>query len=238
MKVEVCFSPALYPHYNIDNENTIVVVVDIFRATTTMCAAFYNGVQSIIPVADIAEAQRYKSQGFLVGAERNVKRCDFADFGNSPFEYTRERVEKKQVVLTTTNGTQAIETAMNCYQLLIGAFSNITSIANHCQKERKNVLILCSGWNNRFNMEDTLFAGALCKMLCERNFSPASDAANVALDMWQNAQPNVRNYLSRSEHLERLVINNLSDSVDYCLTMDTTPLLPAYDKGQKAIFLL
>lgn len=237
MKVEVCFSPALYSFYNLDNEDTIVIVVDIFRATTTMCAAFHNGVASIIPVASISEAEKYKSQGFLVGAERNVKRCDFADFGNSPFEYTSEKVAGKQIVLTTTNGTQAIETAANCYQLLIGAFSNITTLADHCQQEGKQVLILCSGWNNRFNMEDTLFAGALSRKLCERGFTPASDAANVALEMWKNAEGNVLQYLHRSEHLERLVVNNLSDSVEYCLTMDTTPLLPIYDKVRRTIEL-
>ncbi|MDR2956036.1 MAG: 2-phosphosulfolactate phosphatase, partial [Prevotella sp.] len=109
MKVEICFSPALYPYYSDKNSEKTVVVVDIFRATTTMCAALKNGTRAIIPVASIEEAKEYKEKGYLVGAERNVKRCDFADFGNSPFDYTPNKVNGKEVVFTTTNGTQAID---------------------------------------------------------------------------------------------------------------------------------
>lgn len=96
MKIDVCFSPALYPVYH--NPEAIVVVVDVFRATTTMAAAFSNGVRSIRPVATVEEAEAYKAKGWLVGAERNVKRCGFADFGNSPFDYTAEKVSGKDIV--------------------------------------------------------------------------------------------------------------------------------------------
>ena len=106
MKIDVCFSPALYPVYH--NPEAIVVVVDVFRATTTMAAAFSNGVSSIRPVATVEEAEAYKAKGWLVGAERNVKRCEFADFGNSPFDYTSEKVFGKDIVFATTNGTRAI----------------------------------------------------------------------------------------------------------------------------------
>ena len=95
MKIDVCFSPALYPVYH--NPEAIVVVVDVFRATTTMAAAFSNGVRSIRPVATVEEAEAYKAKGWLVGAERNVKRCGFADFGNSPFDYTAEKVSGKDL---------------------------------------------------------------------------------------------------------------------------------------------
>ena len=87
MTIDICLSPTLYPYYQ--KQSDTVIVVDIFRATTTMCAAFHNGATAIIPVADIDLARKYKSEGFLVGAERNTRRVDFADFGNSPIEYTR-----------------------------------------------------------------------------------------------------------------------------------------------------
>ncbi|OJU54646.1 MAG: 2-phosphosulfolactate phosphatase [Bacteroidales bacterium 45-6] len=237
MKVDVCFSPALYPYYHVDNDNTIVVVVDIFRATTTMCAAFKNGVKSVIPVASIEEAEAYKAKGYLVGAERNVKRCDFADFGNSPFDYTAEKVAGKEIVFTTTNGTQAIETAAGCYRLAIGAFSNISALAEYCNQQGKDVMILCSGWNNRFNMEDSLFAGALAFLLNEKGVELASDAAKVACDMWMQAKPNIRAYIDRTEHIRRLTSNHLADSVEYCLAFDTVSLVPIYDKEKKAIYL-
>lgn len=234
MKVEICFSPALYPYYS-DTEDKIVVVVDIFRATTTMCAAFKNGAKAIIPVASITEAEEYKNKGYLVGAERNVKRCDFADFGNSPFDYTAEKITGKEVAFTTTNGTQAIEMASGSDILIIGAFSNIDAVANFCVSKGKDVLVLCAGWNNRFNIEDTLFAGALAKKLLDRGYTAASDAVNIGLSMWKEAQPNVRNYIDRTEHIKRLEANNLQDSVDYCLTEDTVNIVPVYDKETKRI---
>ena len=190
MKVEICFSPALYPYYSESNDK-IVVVVDIFRASTTMCAALNNGAKAIIPVASIKEAQDYKEKGYLVGAERNVKRCEFADFGNSPFDYTADKIKGKEVVFTTTNGTQAIEMASDSDILVIGAFSNLDVIAEFCLDKQKDVLVLCAGWNNRFNIEDTLFAGALAKLLVNSGYSAKSDAVQIALSMWKDALPDI-----------------------------------------------
>ena len=235
MKVDICFSPALYSYYAENNAERIVIVVDIFRATTTMCAALKNGAKSIMPVASIEEAQAYKEKGYPVGAERNVKRCDFADFGNSPFDYTPEKVAGKDIVFTTTNGTQAIEAASDAHALLIGAFSNISAIVEFCVAAQKDVLVLCAGWNNRFNIEDTLYAGAVAKRLLDKGYAYASDAVEIALAMWRDAMPDLRDYISHTEHIKRLEANNLQDSVEYCLTNDTVPLVPVYDKNTKKI---
>lgn len=235
MKVDVCFSPALYRYYAESND-IIVVVVDIFRASTTMCAAFNNGAKYIIPVASVEEAKEYKAKGYLVGAERNVKRCDFADFGNSPFDYTPEKVKDKEIVFTTTNGTMAIEEAADSDCLIVGAFSNLEAVTQFCIGKEKDVIVLCSGWNNRFNLEDSLFAGALAEALVEHGgYSPQSDAVKVALSMWEEAKPNIRQYINRSEHIKRLEANNLQDSVNYCLTLDTVDLVPEYNKATKRL---
>lgn len=235
MKVDICFSPALYPYYAENNAERIVIVVDIFRATTTMCAALKNGAKSIMPVASIEEAQAYKAKGYPVGAERNVRRCDFADFGNSPFDYTPEKVTGKDIVFTTTNGTQAIEAASDAHALVIGAFSNISAIVEFCVTAKKDVLVLCAGWNNRFNIEDTLYAGAVAKRLLDKGYTYASDAVEIALAMWRDATPDLQDYISHTEHIKRLEANNLQDSVGYCLTNDTVPLVPVYDKNTKKI---
>ena len=228
-KVTVCISPALYPFYA--QKETIVIIVDIFRATTSMCAAFNNGGRSIRTVATVEEAIHYKEKGHLVAAERNVKKCDFADFGNSPFDFTHEKVADKEIIFTTTNGTRAIEMALDADEILIGAFSNITTLTNHCNSKKKNVLILCSGWNNRFCLEDTLFAGALTEKLIKTGkFCSDSDATLAALELWKIAQPDLLNYICSTEHYERLKSNGLENSVEYCLTEDTTPVLPVYNK--------
>jgi len=235
MKVEICFSPALYPYYSQDSMDKIVVVVDIFRATTTKCAALNNGARSIIPVASIEEAIEYKEKGYLVGAERNVKRCDFADFGNSPFDYTEEKVSGKDIVFTTTNGTQAIEMASDANILIIGAFSNIEAVVDFCIDKQKDVIVLCAGWNNRFNIEDSMFGGALATQLTERGYISASDATMVALSMWEEAKPDVGGYIKNSDHIKRLEANNLQKDAEYCLLENTVDLVPVYNKDTKKI---
>ena len=229
MTLNVCLSPALYDYYT--GENSIVVIVDVFRATTSICAAFHNGAKSVRTVASVLEAKNWQEKGFLVAAERNTQKCDFADFGNSPFDFLPEKVSGKEIVFTTTNGTMAADTAKNAEEIIIGSFSNISKVAEFCALQNKNITILCSGWNNRFCIEDTLFAGALAEKLREtQNFSNKSDAVTVAVELWQVAKLNLFEYICNSEHFERLKKNGLENSVDYCITNDLAPVLPKFNK--------
>lgn len=230
--VSVCFSPELYPYYAADS--SIVVIVDVFRASTSICAAFGNGAKSVKTVADIEEAKRYKLSGYLVAAERNTQKCDFADFGNSPFDFTREKVDGKELIFTTTNGTHAVQTASGADEILIGAFSNITVLTDYLIGREKNILILCSGWNNRFCLEDTLFSGALAEKLLARNFSSRCDSAKAAVELWQLAKADLFQYICQLEHYERLKQHGLEGSVEYCLTADTVAVVPAWNKELKA----
>ncbi|GAB6012176.1 2-phosphosulfolactate phosphatase [Viscerimonas tarda] len=234
MKIDVCFSPLLYPHYAGSN-NLIVIVTDIFRATTTICAAFGNGASSIIPVRSMEEAKAYKEKGYLVGGERNVKRFEFGDFGNSPSEYTEERVGGQEIVFSTTNGTRAIDEAADCNCLIIGSFSNLSAIAGYCASQKKDVLVLCAGWKEKFNIEDSLFGGALVEKLSATGYNANFDAAQVALSMWQEAKPDSLKYIQRSEHIKRLEAHGLTAVVEYCLAVDTANVLPVYNKTTKKI---
>jgi len=224
MKIDVCFSPALYPVYH--NPDSVVVVVDIFRATTTMVTAFRNGVRSIRPVATIEEAKEYKEKGWLVGAERNVKRCDFADFGNSPFDYTAEKVKGKDIVFTTTNGTKAITVAKDAFRVVTGAFINLQAVADYCLKHQRDVVVLASGWEDKVNIEDTLYGGALTELLVGTgSYKTASDAAIISHDMWTMHKHDLKSYMEQTDHLPRLKANNLEDSADYCLTLNNTSVV-------------
>ena len=238
ISVDICLSPALYPHYQ--QENDAVVVVDIFRATTTMCAAFNNGAAAIIPVADIASAKRYKAMGFPVGAERNARRQDFADFGNSPFEYTPEKVSGREIVFTTTNGTRAIEVARDCGQLLIGAFSNIDALAEACvESGAERVVVLCAGWNNQVNIEDALFGAALAEALAQKaTVEAGSDAVRIASALWESAKAAPIDFLKSSDHYKRLVKNGAESDAPYCFEANTVSLVPFYDKTEKKLRIL
>ncbi|MEN9918280.1 MAG: hypothetical protein RL662_716 [Bacteroidota bacterium] len=229
MKVDVCFSPVLYPYYA--EPDSIAVVVDIFRATTCMCTALNNGANSIIPVASAEEAKAYHQKGYLVGGERNMIKFDFGNFGNSPNDYAPDKVQGKDIVISTTNGTHAIHQAKEADRLIIGSFSNLSTVADYCITQQKNVLVVCAGWQDKFNLEDTLFGGALAEQLAEKaNYNTSSDAAGVALSMWKEAKQDIMTYIKKSEHMKRLETHGLIDVVAFCLQHDTIQVLPVYDK--------
>lgn len=236
MIIDLCPSPALYPYYKSDNDT--VIVADIFRASATICAIFNNGATAIIPVSNTDEAKEYKLKGYLVGAERRTKKCDFADFGNSPFDYPREKVEGKEVVFTTTNGTVAIEAAKESGELLIGTFPNIDAIAERCINRGERVVVMCAGWNNRINIEDTLFGGALAEKLMEKTkLTFETDSVRMAYELWIRVKDNIINYIKKSDHFQRLVDNDALTDVAFCLSPNSVDVVPVYDKTEKKLIL-
>jgi len=230
MKIDACFSPYLYPVYK--GDDTIVVIIDVLRATSAICAAFEHGVEKIIPVATVEEAQAYKDKGFLVGAERNGLPLEGFDFGNSPFQYMGDNVKGKTIVLTTTNGTQAIEAAKDAYKVVIGSFLNIESLCSWLINENKNILLLCSGWKNKFNLEDAVFAGAVTDEISNRSDKFNLGDACLALKyLYQMAKKNPNKFLTHSSHKERLAALNLKEDVRCCLTPNQTKVIPIYRDG-------
>jgi 2-phosphosulfolactate phosphatase len=209
-----------------------VVVTDIFRATTTIATAFHNGARSIRPVATLDEAMEAKAAGFLVGAERNVRRCHFADFGNSPFDYAPQLVHDRDIVFTTTNGTRAVVAAREAFAIASGAFVNISSIAGWCIRQQRDLIVLASAWEDRPNLEDTLFGGALAAMLLPHGFRLASDTAGMALDLWEHHANSLGEAIRKSDHYARLKQHGLEDAVDYCLTPDSAPVVPEIRDGR------
>ena len=235
MLIDICFSPLLYPHYH--RPESIVVIVDIFRATSTIIAAFENGARSIRPVATIEEAEAFKAAGYFVGAERNCCRCAFADFGNSPFDYRPELVNGQDIVFTTTNGTKAIHYAKSAYRIITGAFVNLQAVADECIRENRDIVVLCAGWEDKINIEDTIFGGALMELLQPHGFQPAGDASLIALALWQQAKTNLPDYIKQTEHYSRLSANGLEDNVPYCLSLNHSNLVPVYSKEKNVLII-
>ena len=159
-KIEVCFSPYLFPLFK--DEFDIIVVIDVLRATSAICAAFDNGVTGLIPVSTIEEAREYQAKGYLVGAERQGQIVEGFDFGNSPFSYMLPELKGQTVVLSTTNGTKSINIAKESGQVVIGSFLNLDVLCEWLEKQDKHILCLCSGWQNKFNLEDTICAFSPC----------------------------------------------------------------------------
>ena len=229
-KIEVCFTPALLPIYNISN--AIVVVIDIFRATSSICYGLNNGAEAIIPVASVEECKSYESKGYLLAAERDGKVVDGFDFGNSPFAYAGDKVNGKTIVLTTTNGTHAIdESKKDAYQVIIGSFLNLTAVCDYLKSQDKDVFLLCAGWKNKFNLEDTLFAGAIVYQLKDESYF-LDDASVAADDLYQLAKDDLSAYTSKTSHSERLTKLGIEEDIKFCLNVDITSTIPVLKDGR------
>jgi 2-phosphosulfolactate phosphatase len=227
-KVEVCFSPALYPYF--EDQSAIVVVVDILRASTAICTAFMNGVKKIIPVGTLEEAKAMKEKGFMVAAERDGIVRDFADFGNSPFNFTESLIKDKDIVYSTTNGTQAIQMASSSYKVIVASFLNFSALNNYLVSEQKHVIILCAGWKNKFNLEDTVFAGAVVNnLIANGGYDTVCDSAFASRDLWHLAKDNLLQYIDKAAQRHRLKKNGLDDVLEYCHTMDLTDIIPVLE---------
>jgi 2-phosphosulfolactate phosphatase len=228
--IDTCFSPYLYPVYK--QEGSVVVVIDILRATSAICTAFDNGAEKIIPVATLEEAKEYKRKGYLVGAERNGLPVAGFDFGNSPYHYMGDHVKGKTIVITTTNGTQAIEAAKDAYKIVIGSFLNVAALCDWLLQENRNILLLCSGWKNKFNLEDAVFAGVVTDELTRRSDNYQLGDACLALKyLGQIGKKSANKFLNYSSHKERLAGLGLKEDIRYCLTPNQTRVVPLYANG-------
>ena len=229
--IDTCFSPALYePELH---TGSIVIVIDILRASSAICTAFANGARAIIPVAGVDEAKEYKEKGYLVAAERDGFVLDFADFGNSPFNFTTDRVEGKTIVYSTTNGTGIINLASSAFMIAVGSFLNIGALHRWITEQEKDVMLFCAGWKNRFNLEDTVYAGALASRLMESGlYSTRCDSTLAAIDLWSIARHDLRGYIEKVAQRTRLRNKNLDDCIDFCLTNDFTDKIPVMKDGR------
>jgi 2-phosphosulfolactate phosphatase len=229
--IDVCLSPELMHLYEVRNRT--VVVVDILRATSCMVTAFAHGVESITPVANLEECRKMKTKGFVISGERDGKKVDGFDKGNSPFEYLGDQVKGLKIAFTTTNGTQAIEKAKEAKEVIIGSFLNLTAVAKYLLLGENNALIVCAGWKGRVNLEDTLFAGALVEKLKEY-LGPDCDAPLAAQHLYNVAKNDMVSFLNASSHVRRLNKLNIHDDIKFCVTPDQYKVLPKL-KGDKLI---
>jgi 2-phosphosulfolactate phosphatase len=227
-KIEVCFSPLSWPLFK--TPGSLVVIADIFRATTAMCAAFHNGVRAIIPVSEISQSEAYKQQGYIVAGERDGKKLDCADFGNSPFNFLDPALRGKTIVMNTTNGTQAIRVAAgDDHEVVIGSFLNVSALSAYIMEQGRDVTVFCAGWKNRFSLEDGLFAGALTEALLVgggNRYLTRCDSALASTDLWLLARGNPRQYIEKAAHRHRLRNMGLDDIIDFAMTPDLTSAIP------------
>jgi 2-phosphosulfolactate phosphatase len=207
-----------------------VVVVDILRATSCMTTAFAYGIKSILPFATLEDCLAMKTKGYYTAGERDGKKVDGFDLGNSPFEYMDKELLGQSIAFTTTNGTQAIMRSLSAKEILIGSFLNLSAVANLILKGDNSVLIVCAGWKGKVNLEDTLFAGALVELLKD-NLKAECDAPLMAQRLYIQAMQNMVDYLKDSSHVKRLNNLNIHKDIEFCLTLDQYNIVPVLNDG-------
>jgi 2-phosphosulfolactate phosphatase len=228
-KVEICFSPELIHLHSLKGK--IVVVVDIFRATSTIVAALANGVSEIRTFADLEECRQMSDQGYLIAGERNGLIAEGFELGNSPLAYLNDAYAGQKLAMTTTNGTLAISKSSEADEVVIGAFPNLSATVSYLQTQNKDVLIHCSGWKGMFNLEDSLYAGALAKSL-EATHEAAEDGALAMKALYEKEGHDLKGFLSQASHAKRLQNHNIESDIDFCLTLDLYDLVAKLDNNQ------
>ncbi len=206
------------------------MVIDIFRATSAIVTAFYNGVSKMIPVATVEEAKEYQRTGYLAAAERNGEMIEGFELGNSPFGYMNNKVKGKTIAISTTNGTQAIEASRKASKILIGSFLNLDVLCEYLSAQKKDVILVCAGWKNKFNLEDTIFAGAVVeKLTSESGFEITCDSAIASKHLYNLAKNDLFGFLGNSSHRNRLAKLDLERDIKYCLTPNQCPVIPVME---------
>jgi 2-phosphosulfolactate phosphatase len=231
--LQTSISPAVLHLY--DLSNSVVVIIDVFRATSTIAAALYNGARAIIPVDSVPKAiEISKNIDGIAAGERDGKIAEGLQHGNSPLEYPREFIENKTLVLTTTNGTRLLQMALdkNADTIISGSFPNLSAVCDFLVAEKKNVVLGCAGWKDRFNLEDTLFAGAVIHRL-KNEFTVHCDSSLMAETMYAKHKSNLVKFAPQLTHYHRLVERfGLIEDIKFCLTPDLAHVLPIYNDGK------
>ncbi|MCU0403362.1 MAG: 2-phosphosulfolactate phosphatase [Chitinophagaceae bacterium] len=230
-----CLSPSLLHLYDV--KDAIVVVIDVFRATSTIAAALYNGASKVIPVETVSGAIEIGEEiGAITAGERDGKIAEGLQYGNSPLEYPREFIEGKTLVLTTTNGTRLLHMAlkMGATEVVTGAFANLDAICTHLIAEGKNVILGCAAWKDRVNMEDTQFAGAVVSKVRE-HFTIHCDASLAAEHLYTTTRSNAWEFTKKTTHYHRLAAYGLEKDMEWCMTENLANVLPVYKEGSLVI---
>ncbi len=230
-------SPALLHLYDVTN--SIVVIIDVLRATSTIATALYNGARSVIPVDSVSRCIEIGKQieGITAG-ERDGQIAEGLEYGNSPFEYPREFIEGRTLVLTTTNGTRLLHMALDkgAQEIITGSFPNLGSVCKFLASRKQNIILGCAAWKDRVNMEDMLFAGAVIDAI-GKDFSINCDSSHLAQTTYVKAKKDLFGFMKKNNasHYNRLMGFGLEKDIRYCLTPGGADVLPVYQDGKLVI---
>ena len=227
---------------NINSEylkNKVVVVIDMLRATSVITTALANGAKQVFPILTVEEAfdkkkELLSKEDILIGGERKALKIDGFDFSNSPLEYTKENVNGKTIILSTTNGTRAINLSLKADEIIIGSILNSKAVALELKKLNKDVVFINAGTNGEFSMDDFICSGYMINLLSEISNCDLSDIAKTAKYIYEN-NTNLIDYIKEARHYSVLKSLNLMNDLEYCCKKDILNIVPKVDKIARSI---
>ena len=226
--VDVCLTHQQLENYQHHDKN--VVVIDVLRATSTINTILFSGAKSVKPVESLEECMKLKEDGYIVMAERMGKKVEGFDFGNSPSKIKRELFEGRDVGIATSNGTKAIVKTKGSKITIISSFLNLSKVIEYLNTNKRNTLLVCSGWKGSTNLEDTMCAGAIIAGL--ENYEYESDTVIIAKKLYDESKNNILSSMKKSSHAKRLSgYDNIKD-IEFCSEIDKQEILPYLDDDQ------
>ena len=216
--------------------NKTVVVIDVLRACSSMVTALVNGAKGIIPVEDMAAASKIAAaldpKSVLLCGEKDGKKIDGYQLGNSPMEYSKGVVDGKTMIMNTTNGTKAVARAALARKILIGCFLNAASVVDELRNGEGDIIIICAGWKSRLSLEDMLCAGLIIDRLSGGKLhEDASDGAKLAHVLYQKYSTDIEGAVSQSNHAKRLQDIAHPNDISYCSQLDSLSIVPYMTDG-------
>lgn len=236
MHIDLFLHPAPLNRESIDNK--AIVVIDVLRFCTTVCTALKAGARGVIPTDGPGEAGEMRvkigADMALVAGERNGVKLESFKFGNSPLEFTSDAVGGKYLIMTTTNGTGIFTRAYKASPVLACALVNISKVAERIAREKRDLIIVCSGHEGSFSIEDTICGGMLIHLLTTRHRKEVTvnDAGSLALLLYDSNQTAIKQTISQGEHARFLTSIGFGRDVEVSSEIDAVPVLPVLKDGR------
>jgi len=228
MRIDCHFTPG--PVDDLALRERTVVVIDVLRASSTIITALANGAREVIPASTVESAMKIAgnlgTDQALLGGERNGRIVPGFDLGNSPAEYAASRVQGKSIIFSSTNGSQAMVKARYAAELVIGGFLNMGEVASFVRERPRDFVILCSGRNGGFSLEDTVCAGMLIARVAEDQEVVLSDSAVASMSLYRSMGRGILKMMRGSDHGKYLEEIGFGSDIRYCAGVDTVPVVP------------
>ena len=230
MKVDIIFTADEVSQEK--TEGKICVVIDVLRATSVMITALHNGAEKIFPFKDIKIIQERceNLKNIIKCGERNALKIDGFDLGNSPLEFTKEKVFGKDIYMSTTNGTKAVENSLSAEKIIICSFLNIKSVSKKLLEYKKDVVIVCAGTNGKFSLDDTLCAGLIIKEMQKHTEIQMNDVLLAAVRISESHE-DIKDILKGSTHYERLLSLGFEKDMEHIFSLNKYSIVPEYKNG-------